>query len=42
MLRTHGSLAKYETYDPEAGEDNEVESDVPTTKMFLFGFNIQF
>ena len=35
-------LAKYETYDPEAGDDNEVESDIPTTKMFLFGFNIQF
>lgn len=35
-------IAKYETYDPEAGGDNEVESDVPLTKMFLFGVNIQF
>lgn len=46
--------SKYDSYDPEAGgnpdpgagnndsEDGRVSVDVPTTKMFLFGVNVQF
>lgn len=35
--------ARYETFDPEAGNDAEVESgDIPANKLFLFGLNVQF
>ena len=33
----------YETFDPEAGGDAEVESgDIPNNKLFLLGINVQF
>ena len=33
----------YETFDPEAGGDAEVESgDIPNNKLFLIGINVQF
>lgn len=33
----------YETFDPEAGDDAEVEvGDIPNSKLFLVGLNVQF
>ena len=48
-LRIYGSAqnpwfaSTYDTFDPEAGGDGEAESgDIPNSKLFLFGLNVQF
>ena len=48
-LRVYGSAqnpwfaSSYDTFDPEAGGDGETESgDIPNSKLFLIGVNVQF